>query len=183
MTALEIPPPPRPPARRPELGRWTWLFAALAVLTAACGAPPPRAPNASRALDERRAVEVIVKAFHAEGDAPEAGRALDLGDGKQLQVDVGARERKYGVAYVTPGEERELGAALPPRTPDMGDALQLVSGVGSDEGARILVLRAGDYKSDDQIGTGHEETTIAAENKLGRDVRDFLVRAHSQRWP
>ncbi len=156
---------------------------ALVALVAACGGPPPRAPNPTRPLDERRAVQVIIKAFHAENDNPVPGRQVDIGGGKMLEIDVGSQGRKYGVAYVTPAQEQAVGSALPPRTPEMGDALQLVSGTGDDADAKILVLRSGDYKYDDQVGTEHEETTIAAENKLTRDVRDFLVRAHAENWP
>lgn len=176
--------PPRRRAGRPGLTRRAafGVFALLAVV-AACGGPPPRAPNPTRSLDERRAVQVIIKAFHAENDSPVPGREVDLGGGKMLKIDVGAQGKKYGVAYVTPSEQQALGSGLAPRTPDMGDALQLVSGSGDDADAKILVLRAGDYKYDDQVGTEHEETTIAAENKLTRDVRDFLVRAHAENWP
>jgi hypothetical protein len=65
----------------------------------------------------------------------------------------------------------------------MGDALQLVRGADNEADARILLLYDEDYLYDDHIGTEHEETTITAEKKLARDVRDFLVRAHSERWP
>ncbi len=33
------------------------------------------------------------------------------------------------------------------------------------------------------FGTEHEATTITAENKLKRDVRDFIVRARTEKWP
>jgi hypothetical protein len=65
----------------------------------------------------------------------------------------------------------------------MGDALQLVSGLGADGDARILLLHDTDYVYDDQVGGAHEKSTIAAELKLRRDVRDFLVRAHGANWP
>jgi hypothetical protein len=86
------------------------------------------------------------------------------------------------VSYVTLNEQQSLGNALPARSPDLGDALQLVRGTGDDADAKILILHDSDYRYDDQVGTGHEETTITAERKLARDVRDFLVRAHSERW-
>ena len=90
--------------------------------------------------------------------------------------------RKYGVAYVTPNERSALGAALPSRSAEMGDALQLVHGIGGDAETRVLILHDTEYRYDDQVGTAHEETTITAERKLARDVRDFLVRAHAERW-
>jgi hypothetical protein len=160
------------------------LLAILGLaLLGSCGGPPAKAPNPTRALDERRAIEIIVRAFHEERDNPAPGRKLEIADGKLLEVDVTGAGRKYGVAYVTPNERRELGPALPTRDPSMGDALQLVNGTGDDQDARILILHDLDYVYDDQVGTRHEATTITAERKLARDVRDFLVRAHAERWP
>jgi hypothetical protein len=156
----------------------------LGLLTAAgCGGPPPKAPNPRRSLDERRAIEIIARAFRDEHDNPAPGRKVEIAHGKLLGIDVGSEGRKYGVAYVTPNERAELGTALPGRDPSMGDALQLVNGMGEEETTRILVLHDTDYTYDDQVGTRHEETTITAERKLARDVRDFLVRAHAEKWP
>ena len=154
-----------------------------AALAPACGGPPAKSPNPTRALDERRAVEIIVRAFRNEGDQPVPGRSVEIAEGKQLEVDVGSSGKKYGVAYVTPNERRALGSALPSRDPSMGDVLQLVGGVGDDADAKILVLHDVDYVYDDQVGTEHEATTITAERKLARDVHDFLVRAHAEKWP
>ena len=62
----------------------------------------------------------------------------------------------------------------------MGDALQLVSGLGTDGDARVCVLYDTDYLYDDQVGEAHEKSTMTAELKLRRDVRDFLVIAHRE---
>ena len=159
----------------------TGLAGALFLL--ACGAPPPRAPNPTRPLDERRAIEIILQAFQDERDVPVHGRPINLQPGRQLEVDVAAQGRKYGVAYVTSSEKTQLGLALPPRDPARGDALQLMSGVGEDADAHVLVLHDTDYLYDDQVGEEHQETTVTAELKLRRDVRDFLVLAHSRKWP
>ncbi len=157
-------------------------LAALA-LGAGCGGPPPRAANPTRPLDERRAVEIIVEAFHDERDRPTPGPLIALAPGKKLKIDVAAQGKKYGVAYVTGQERTDLGDALPARDPSMGDALQLVSGLGNDGDARVLVVHDTDYLYDDHVGEEHEETTLTAELKLRRDVRDFLVRAHTEKWP
>ena len=158
-------------------------FAILAAGLGACGGAPPRAPNPTRPLDERRAVEIIVQAFHDQRDRPVPGHPLSLAPNRKLEVDVVAQGHKYGVAYVTARERSELGDALQPRDPNMGDALQLVSGLGADGDARVLVVHDTDYLYDDHVGEGHEDTTLTAELKLRRDVRDFLVRAHAERWP
>ncbi len=158
------------------------LLGATALLLA-CSEPTPRVPNPTRPLDERRATEIISQAFHDEGDEPVHGRPMSLAPGEALDIDVLARGKKYGVAYVTASERSALGGALPPRDPAMGDALQLVSGLGNDADARVLVLNDGEYLYDDQIGEEHGDASVTAELKLRRDVRDFLVRAHAEKWP
>jgi hypothetical protein len=159
------------------------VLLAFGAVLAACGTPPPRAPNPTRPLDERRAIEIVLQAFHDERDQPVHGHPITLAPGRALEVDVLAQGRKYGVAYVTTNERVALGNALPPRDPGMGDALQLVSGLGEEGDARVLVLHDSNYVYDDQVGEEHEETTVTAELKLRRDVRDFLVRAHAEKWP
>jgi len=151
------------------------LLAALVSL--ACGGPPPRIVNPTRPLDEQRAIELIIQVFHDEKDRPVPGHDLVLSETHRLHVDVNAQDHKYGVAYVTAQERMDLGSTLPPRDPTMGDALQLVSGLGSDEDARVLVMQDWDYAFDNQA------SSLTAELKLKRDVHDFLVRAHVEKWP
>lgn len=160
-----------------------WFRLGLVLLTAGCGSPPPHAPNPTRPLDERRAVEIILTAFREEGDGGVTGRSIALAAGKRLQVDVGATGKKYGVAYVTGNERRALGMAVPAPQPGMEDALHLVRGTQSDADARVLVLQDTDYLYDDEIGDEHEATVLTAEGKLDRDVRDFIVRARAEKWP
>jgi len=161
-----------------------WHWVPLAALTlGACSSPEPRTANPTRPLDERRAIEIILAAFADERDHPVPGRIVRLAQGQELEVDVSAQGKKYGVAYVTTNERMRLGSVLPPREPSMGDALQLVSGLGEDGDARVLVLQDTSYLYDDHVGEEHRETTVTAELKLRRDVRDFLVRAHAEKWP
>ena len=159
------------------------LALAAALLSLACSGPPPRTVNPTRPLDERRAIEVISEAFRDEHDRAVPGGNLALSDTQTLHVDVSGQDHKYGVAYVTATERISLGATLPPRDPAMGDALQLVSGLGADGDARVLVLQDTDYLFDDHVGEGHEASSLATELRLKRDVRDFLVRAHKEKWP
>jgi hypothetical protein len=153
------------------------------VLTAGCGSPPPHAPNPTRPLDERRAIEIISAAFREENERGATGRSIGLGSGKELTVDVTAVGKQYGVAYVTANERHALGMAVPEVQPGMEDALHLVRGTRGDSEARILVLQDTDYLYDDQVGEDHEATVVTAEGKLDRDVRDFIVRAHTEKWP
>ena len=125
----------------------------------------------------------MLNAFFEENDRGVTGRTLALAGGKLLQVDVGAVGKRYGVAYVTANERHALGLAVPAPQPGMEDALHLIRGTQADADARILVLQDTDYLYDDQVGEEHEETRVTAESKLDRDVRDFLVRAHAEKWP
>jgi hypothetical protein len=139
--------------------------------------------NPTRPLEERRAVELILNAFVEENDRGVTGRAIALAGGKLLQVDVGAVGKKYGVAYVSANERHSLGLAVPTVQPGTEDALHLIRGTQADTDSRILVLQDTDYMYDDQVGEEHEATVLTAEGKLDRDVRDFLVRAHAEKWP
>jgi hypothetical protein len=158
-------------------------MAGAALVWLSCSAPTPRTVTPTRALDEARAVELIARAFADHRAQPVRGGKLDLGSGKVLQIDVGASGRRFGVAYVTPQERIDLGSALPPRDPAMGDALQLVSGLGEDAQARVLLLYDSDYSYDDAAGEHRESSAVIAERKLERDVSDFLVRAQAEQWP
>jgi hypothetical protein len=158
-------------------------LAGALLLLLGCGSPPPRAPNPARPIDERRAIEIILQAFKDQRDVPVRGRPIALQPGRSLDVDVAAQGKRYGVAYVTASEQALLGPALPPRDPARGDALQLISGVGADADAHVLVLHDDDYLYDDHVGERHQDTSVTAELKLRRDVRDFLVLAHAKNWP
>ncbi|HVU01184.1 MAG TPA: hypothetical protein VHE30_05505 [Polyangiaceae bacterium] len=128
-------------------------------------------------------MEIILGAFRAEHDRGVRGRTVKLPSGKSLEVDVSASGKKFGVAYLTANERRELGNSVPMPEPGMEDALHLIRGTGEDTEAKILVLHDTNYLYDDQVGEEHEATVVTAENKLERDVRDFVVRAHAEKWP
>jgi hypothetical protein len=173
------------PLRRTVLGSLpvAWFPLGLVVAIMGCESPPPHSANPTRPLDERRAVEIILTAFQEENDHGVTGRTVSLAAGKTLRVDVTAAGRRYGVAYVTANERRSLGLAVPLTEPGMEDALHLIRGAQRDADSRILLLQDTDYLYDDQVGDQHEETVLTAEGKLDRDVRDFVVRAHTEKWP
>jgi len=153
------------------------------LFLAACAGQEAKQPNPMRSIDERRAVPIIAQAYQDSGQTPSEGRDIRLSTGKTMHVDVGTAGRKYGVAYLTASDLSGLDpkADLPPHTP--GGDLPVVQGTADDTDAVILLLFAPDYQYDDLIGEQHESTTITAERKLSRDVRDFLVQAKARNLP
>jgi hypothetical protein len=159
-------------------------LALLAVLVGglcACGPGEAKAPNATRSLDERRAVEVIRRAIKNEGEDPASGRDEPLADnGKILHLDVGVQGHAYGVAYVTGEDAEALGDPL--ATPNKKDEKLRLVRVGADGESHVVLLYQQNYVYDDLAGEAHSQTTIAAESALARDVRDFITHARSQKF-
>lgn len=156
----------------------------LAALALACGKPEPRTAHPTLVLDERRAVQIIEDTFREARDTPVPGGHIALSPEHSLEIDVRAQGKQYGVAYVTGRERAKLGRALAPRDLSMGeDALQLVSGIGGDANARVLLLRDNDYVYDQPAAGTHAKSTLAAELKLRRDVHDFILHAQGANWP
>jgi hypothetical protein len=154
---------------------------ALAGASLGCGPGDAKAPNPTRVLDERRAVEVIRRAIVAEGARPVGSRDEKLASGKTLRIDVGVDGHGYGVSYVTTDEATQLGDAIPPRN-QKDEKLKLVR-VGKDGEIRIVLLYQANYLYDDLAGEEHEQTTITCERSLARDVQDFISHAKGQHFP
>jgi hypothetical protein len=102
--------------------------------------------------------------------------------GSSLALDVAAAGHKFGIAYLTREEAIDLGDAVPKFDPE-SDALVVVDGVGNDAGWHALLLYDRAYLSDDLEGEAHSATNIAAEKKIERDARDFVVKAKHENWP
>ncbi len=160
------------------MSRYAFVTFMLAAFVA-CDDEPARSPNASRPMDEPRAQGVIAKTFQGEGVDAEANRTFTIASGKTLKLEVAATGKKFGVLWMTHDAQRDLQSFLPKRE---GDALVVLNGVGPDVKAHVLALWENDYVTDDLAGASHSETEIAAERKLERDVRDFLVKAKSENW-
>jgi hypothetical protein len=158
------------------------LFIALVPAVASgCGGPDVKAPNPTRPLDERRAIEVIRRAMKGEGVDPNEGRDVKLQpSGKGLHVDVGVQGHDYGVAYITRDDLNDLRDAIPP--PNKKDERLRILRAGDDGETRIVALYQDNYLYDDLAGEAHEKTTIQVEGQLTRDVQDFLVHAKAQRY-
>jgi len=136
-----------------------------ALATFGCGSKAVKAPNPTRSLDERRAVEVIRRAISGEGVRPAAGRDVKLTAGGTLFLDVGIANRKYGIAYISETDAQNLGDGIPPRN-RRDERLRLIR--GGDGTVRIVLLYQGNYVYDDLVGESHERTTITAERQLTR---------------
>ena len=155
-------------------------LAFIGIFAAACGPEAVRAPNPTRSLDERRAIEVIRRAIAEEGARPAPSRDVDLRAGKKLRVDVSVEGVEYGISYISEDDAEQLGDAIkPPNGPD--EKLRLER-VGADSEVRIVLLYQSNYRYDDLAGESHEMTTITAERALARDVRDFITHARTRKF-
>ncbi len=147
-------------------------------VAAGCASDPPHAPHVMHPIPEERARELIARTFQAAGVATELDRFVHVGrDERRVRLEVAAAGHKFGVAYLTDDDWQKAGDALPPHSTN--GQLVLATGVG---GTKILCLFAADYAEDDQTGDERSATTIAADRRLERDVRDFLHRAEEQSW-
>ncbi len=127
----------------------------------------------SRPLEQVRALEVIRATVEAAGLKPGASREIELVSGKKLTVDVSIEGKPHGIVYLTEDEEKASGTdvgACPKKE------LRILS-AGPDLKDKFVVLYQSQYKLDDLEGESHEESVIAAEAKLKRDVKDFIAGA------
>ena len=151
--------------------------AALLLLAAGCGNSGARAPNPTKPIDERRALDVIARAIRGQHLSPAAGRDEKVG-GKTIHIDVSVAGKKFGVAYITSDDATHLGDAIP--APNKKDEKLKLVPVGDDGKAHVLLLFQQNYLYDDLVGDAHEQTMITAESSLARDVRDFITYAKSK---
>lgn len=153
----------------------------LAGAASGCGPEPAKVPNPTRTLDERRAIEIIRTAIVAEGNQPAPGRDEVLANSdKTIHIDVSIEGKKYGIVYVSDDDKAALGEAIP--GPNQKDEKLKLARAGKDSDIRIVLLYQTNYRYDDLVGEGHEQTTITAESGLTRDVRDFVTYARSQKF-
>ena len=153
-------------------------FVSCVLWLASCGGEPPRRPNILHPVDERRAFELIKRVFDEAGLTVEKGRGEAV-RGRSFAVGQAASGHKYGVVYLTHEEQMSLGDSIPNHDSNP-EALVVVD---TEAGDRILVLYERDYMTDDLEGDAHSTTTIAAEAKIERDARDFLLKAVRDKWP
>jgi hypothetical protein len=159
------------------------MFLAAAVVCAgACSGEPPRAPNILRPIDEPHAVAIMAKVFREFGLEPVRNRIIKFGPNDvDLRLDVAAKDRRFGIAYITWQDADKLGDETPRRRDP--DAIIVVRGNGDDDDVHAALLFAADYMQDDLAGEAHTATSIAAEQKLVLATKDILRRAEHENWP
>ena len=157
---------------------------AVSILVAAatgCGGEDAKAPTILRPLDEPHAVQIMASIFKDFGLEPVRNRMISFGTGDtQLKLDVAAKGKQFGIAYITWQDADKLGDALPKRRDP--DAIIIVHGSGEDSGVHAALLFAADYMQDDLSGEAHTSTSIAARQKLELATRDILRRAAHEGW-
>lgn len=124
----------------------------------------------------------MARVFRELGVEPVRNRVIQFGsNGGKLTLDVAAKNRRFGIAYITWQVADTLGDDLPKRGDP--DAIIVVHGVGADDDVHAALLYAADYMQDDLSGERHTSTAIAAEQKLELATRDILRRAEHEAWP
>jgi len=156
------------------------LGLALGLALTACGPTEVRAPNPTRSLDERRAIEIIRRAVVEEGVRPAPAREVPLQGDKTLRIDVSIEEREFGIAYISTEDAEKLGDAIP--KPNKQNEMFRLIRAGADGETRVVLLYQDNYLYDDLVGENHEQTTITAERALTRDVRDFITHAKTKKF-
>jgi hypothetical protein len=162
-------------------GAWLVGLLGLAPFAVGCAGDQPKAANPVQPVDEPRAVRIIANALRESGVQPEPHRMVQLAPGRNVELDVCAGGHLWGIAYITEGERKSVDEDVPANL--SSDSLLVLRGRGPDSDARILILLASNYMSDDTVGDEREATTVAAEHRIARDVRDFVVQAKSDKWP
>jgi hypothetical protein len=158
------------------------LAALVAVPAAGGGGEPPHAATVLRPIDEPHAVSIMARVFRELGLEPVRNRMIHFGSNDaELRLDVAAKEKRFGIAYITWQDADQLGDALPRRRDP--DAILVVRGNGDDDDVHAALLFAADYMQDDLSGEAHTATSIAAEKKLELATRDILRRAQHEGWP
>lgn len=152
-----------------------------ALATTGCGGEDAKAPTILRPLDEPHAVQIMAGIFKDFGLDPVRNRMISFGTGDgQLKLDVAAKGKQFGIAYITWQDADKLGDALPKRRDP--DAIIIVHGNGQDADVHAALLFAADYMQDDLSGEAHTSTSIAARQKLELATRDILRRAQHEGW-
>ena len=128
------------------------------------------------------AVAIIVSVFHELKVDPERNRILHVGDdAKELRLDVAAKGKTWGIAYITNQDGEKLAATLPIRKDPEQLVIMDASGDG-ESGQRAVLFYAGDYLTDDLYGDAHTATSTSADKKLELATRDVIRMVAHEGW-
>jgi len=146
-----------------------------------CGPSEAHSANPMRPIDEGRAVRIIAQALSDDGQQGTVPRTMTLAGGTSVTLDVPVSRRRIGIIYLTDSDVLALGNDRLATRPETSE-LTVRQGDGPDAGMHVVILYASDYAYDDNAGTDRNATSITAERKLTRDVRDFLIIARKNHW-
>jgi hypothetical protein len=110
---------------------------------------------------------------------PIEGWRVRLPERADFEVDLRLGDTRFGVEWVSPADRATLGASLP--EPDPSGQLRVVRGEAASEPALILLLDDRSYRlaqRDAAEPAGEREREL--EDRLRRDLHDFIDYAHSQ---
>ena len=164
----------------------TFIPSALLMVGAfalGCGPGEARAPNALRPIDEARAINLIARTLQQQGLTATQPRTVKLDRTTELRIDVSVEGRQLGIVYLTSSDVEALQNNPLAKRDAKDDRLIIRTGTGNDSQLHFVVLYASDYSYDDNVGEDREATSVTAENRLERDVRDFIVIAKKNQWP
>jgi hypothetical protein len=149
---------------------------------AGCSSDPAKAPSILRPIDEPHAVAIMARVFSTFGLEPVRNRVIKFGpNDTPLTLDIAAKQRRFGIAYVTWQVADKLGENLPKRRDR--EATLVVRGNGDDDDVHAALLFAADYMQDDLSGERHTSAAIAAEGRLEVAAREIVRRAQLEAWP
>ena len=168
------------------MSRSSVLIASLLFSIAGCGGS--RSGEASEppellTLSEARALEIIGEVLAEEGIQPGSGWTVQIAPETTLDVDVRLGQSSFGIEWISPQDRADMGEALP--QPASGGQLRIVPGAGEDASAQVLALEHSTYQYANEREAVQRGVPGAseAEERLRRDVRDFLEYVRGQGGP
>jgi hypothetical protein len=168
----------------------------IALLLVACASTPqpaPRAPEPQtraplRSLDEPEAIALIERLLREAKLHPIAGWQVALPERAAFEVDLRLGDTGFGIEWVSAQDRTRYGELLP--APGPGGQLRLLSGA-PDVRPKPLILvldhesyrfasRAGSHSAKLQAASPDDVQARDLEQRLRRDLMDFLEYARSQ---
>ena len=154
-----------------------WLFAGM--MGCAHG-PVTAAEMERRSFTEAEALGIVVGVLRDVGLAPERAWPVSIPGGVSLEADFRIEGSRFGVEWISPQDRSDIGDVLP--GPNEDGRLRVIAASSDDNEAQILLLEHSSYLHHSELaerGSGGLSVR-EAENRLARDLRDFLTYAQGQ---